>query len=97
MKLKVSLILVALFISTTGFTQALSKAVFKISSFKTETFSTLSFGNVIIEVNESGEIKSFNTISGGDFDYWEGFSGSEKLGKVKSIEGNSQSIYALVQ
>jgi hypothetical protein len=64
--------------------QTFSRAHFKISDTKTSIVSVeLFINNVIIEMDDNGNILSFNYLPGGTFDYWS--PSSVNAGKLMSI------------
>src|SRR4051812_10442643 len=48
--------------------------------------------NVILIVDQRGNISSVSSVTGGDFDYWTGGYGNDRQGKIKAI-GNLEIDY----
>ena len=45
----------------------------------------MTLGGIVLEMDENGNIVSFNSVSGGNIDYWTSAHGSDRKGKIKSI------------
>ena len=82
--------LLLLSLYTTAESQIISKAVFRVSDTEIK-YAEITEGSIIFNLDNKGNIVSFNLIAGGDYDYFESGYGSRD-GKIKSI-GNTKIDY----
>ncbi len=82
MSIKYLFALTLMLMNTAVKAQNLSKAVFHLSDSDIKSYE-ITVGNIALQIDNKGKLVSFNSIEGGEFDYWTG-SGS-RVGKIKSI------------